>query len=49
MALSVYKILTQEHLNGIISKLSVSPLFVQPPKGIGYGMVKDSCKVNREI
>lgn len=29
--------------------LSVSLLFVQPSKGTGYGMVKHSCKVNREI
>lgn len=29
--------------------LSVSLLFVQPSKGTGYGMVKYSCKVNREI
>lgn len=29
--------------------LSVSPLFVQPSKGMGYGMVKHSCKVSSEI
>lgn len=40
MAISVYKILMREYLNVIKSKLSVSPLFVQSPKGMGYGMVR---------
>lgn len=49
MAISVSKILMREHLNVIESKLSGSPLLVQPPKGMGNGMVRWPCKVQRKL
>lgn len=49
VAISMYKIFMREHLNVIKSKLSVSPLFVQPPESMGYGTVRRPCKINRKI
>lgn len=49
MAISVYKILMREHLNVIKSKLSGSPLLVQPRKGMAYGVVRQPYKVQRKL